>query len=323
MNKAGINTYVEYIWPLPGETVNSFKDGIAELCRWGSHVIFVYPFTFTNNIGMERLQTEYGIETVPSHKSYSEDKFVIKTNEVSYEDNQAGCRYVMAQTALYSLRGLFMTSRYLDTHGIEGYRGLFDNFVQFVLSNYEPSTNAYVGYMTQGISVNEEVLNPVIYALLHADVQWFDQMLFDFASTQTWWQDENAQLFFELDLLNRGHLYKGNIPAKQYYPFRHVKLVDTTASSYWVELPSSCIAQVNDMLGIKANLNSSLVEINHHQNQTVLNENASIEENLFECTFAYISLFDYLPEWHDANREVLCDTGTLQNKVQNLILNMV
>ena len=323
MNKAGIDTYVEYIWPLPGETVDSFKDGVAQLCRWGSHVIFVYPFTFTNNIGMEKFQTEYGIEWVPSHKSYSEDKFVIKTNEVSYEDNQAGCRYVLAQTVLYSSRSLFMTARYLDGNGIESYRSLFDNFVQFVLSNYEPGSHSYVDYMHQGISVNEEILNPVLYAILYADIQWFDQVLFDFASTQAWWQDETAQLFFELDLLNRGQLYKGNIPDKQYYPFRHLKLLDTTASSYWVELPTSCIAQVNEMLGIKANFDSNLVEINHHQGQTVFDETASLEKNLFECTFVFISLFDYLPEWRNANREASRDTSMLQNKVQEQVFDRV
>ncbi len=99
MNKEGIDSYAEYIWPLPGETLDSFKTGIAKLCRANAHVIFVYPFTFTNNIGMEKHKLEYGIETTVSETPYSEDEFVIKTNEVSYADNLNGCRFVLAETS--------------------------------------------------------------------------------------------------------------------------------------------------------------------------------------------------------------------------------
>jgi len=299
MNREGINSYAEYIWPLPGETLDSFKTGIAKLCRANSHVIFVYPFTFTNNIGMERYKLEYGIETVASEIPYSEDEFVIKTNEVSYEDNRNGCRFVLAEMVLYSLRALFMTARYLDSNHIESYRGLFDRFVSFILSKAEVSDHCYVGYMKKGTTPNEEILGAIIYAALYSDIKWFDEILFEFASSQTWWQDKNAQLFFELDLLNRGYLYKGTMDAKQHYAFKHVKMLNQSAGSYFIDIPTSAIGNIKEMLGIKASFDSNRIEISHNQKQAELDTTVSIKEKLFECTFVFISLFSYLPQWRD------------------------
>ncbi len=304
LNNEGINSYAEYLWPLPGETLASFKQALTIICRVNANVIFVYPFLLTIDSGMKNRQLEYGIETVATENNYDEVEFVIKTNEVSYEDNLAGCRFVLAETVLYSLRGLFMTARYLDKNNIEHYGDLFDKFSQFVMAKTDIADFNFLRAMKKGASMSEDVLNAIIYEIWYEKINWFDALLIEFVSSQKWWEDKLARTFFELDLLNRGYVYSGTVIAKN-YAFEYLQVLQTTPDSYFVQIPVAVIGEVKQMLGIKASFNSEFVEVNHKQSQSPFDESASMEDRHFSCTFVFMGLFSYVPQWRDYDAALL------------------
>ena len=59
----GISSYVELIWPLPGETFETFSDGITRLCRSKADAIIVFPHLVLGNTESITIKIcmEYGI----------------------------------------------------------------------------------------------------------------------------------------------------------------------------------------------------------------------------------------------------------------------
>lgn len=277
LNNEGISSYVELIWPLPGETLGSFKQGIAKLCEMNANAIAVYPFFFMNNIGMQNRKIEYGIETVHTENVNSEDELVVRTNEVSPEDAAEGWRFAFAATALYCVRSLFTTARYLDNANIEKYGDLFDNFVRFVTSDPDISDFSCFEDVKKGKILDPEMCSAITYDICHAERNRFDDILLKFASSHRWWEDETARLFFEVDLLNRGYVYSEAVMPKT-YTFNYLNVSDTTAGGYVADIPSSFAGQIRDMLGVKASFSSERVEINHKQEQIPFDEKTSLME---------------------------------------------
>jgi hypothetical protein len=59
-----MESYIELIWPLPGETLQSFADGIDRLCAANSNSILGYPLMLLNNIPLLERAEEFGFSTV-------------------------------------------------------------------------------------------------------------------------------------------------------------------------------------------------------------------------------------------------------------------
>ncbi len=304
LNKKGIDSYLEYIWPLPGETLDAFKQAIAKLCRANANVIFVYPFALLHNTEMQNDRTRFGLQTVYSDNPDDEIEYVVQTHEVSYADNLKGWHFVMAQTVLYGMRALFVTARYLDTHQIESYNNLFDNFVQFTQVKLETSDFPFYQYMKSGCFKGDKELNSITYELLYSRRDEYDAMLLEFASTQTWWQDETARILFEVDLINREYMYSATVMPKS-YAFKYLEILKTTENSYVLKLPLSVAEEVKSALGVKASFNSEWVEVNHQQKQETLDENIPLEERIMRSFHIFMTPYAYLPEWRDCNNDVM------------------
>ncbi len=287
---------MEYIWPLPGETLDAFKDAIAKLCRSNSNVLFVYPFALLHNTQMQYDKTEFELETVVSDDPYDEVEYVIKTSDVSYEENLQGWHFVMAQTVLYGMRALFITARYLDSNKIKPYRDLFDSFVEFSLAKLETSDFPFYQYMKSGCFKGDEELNSITYELLYSRRDEYDNMLLEFASSQNWWQDEKARILFEADLINREYMYSGTVGPKK-YAFKYLDVVDNTDTGYVVKLPATVSEDVRNALGVKATFNAEYVEVNHKQRQEPLDENMPLQERIMRSFHIFMTPYAYLPEW--------------------------
>ncbi len=101
-----IPTYSELIWPLPGETLESFKSGIQKLIDFGQEdFLMVHPLVLTPNSPLSNNSTihEYGIKTktVPLDTYYlnisaikdavlEKTEAVYETKTASYEDVMSG-----------------------------------------------------------------------------------------------------------------------------------------------------------------------------------------------------------------------------------------
>ena len=298
LNQQGIDSYLEYIWPLPGETLPTFKQAIAKLCRANANVIFVYPFALLHNTQMQHDRVKFGLETVYSDNPDDEIEYVVKTRDVSYEENLQGWHFVMAQTVLYGMRSLFVTARYLDTHAIESYQDLFDSFVDFTLVKLKTSDFPFYQYMQSGCFKGDKELNTITYELLYSRRDDYDAMLLEFASSQAWWQDETAKILFEVDLLNREYMYSGTVKPKS-YAFNYLKILNTTADSYVLKLPPAIADNIKTALGVKAAFNSECVEVNHKQKQEALDEMIPVEERIMRSFHIFMTPYAYLPEWRD------------------------
>jgi len=298
LNGEGINSYVELIWPLPGETLDSFKQGIAKLCEMKTNTFIVYTFFFMNNIALENHKEEYGIVTNISPDKNSEAEFVIRTNEVNDEECIEGWRFVHAVTVLYSLRGLFMTARYLNDSNLENYDDLFCKFASFTKSKRNMPGFTFLENMKQEKTIGSEIYGSLSYDVCHGKRDIFDSLLYEFVSAQHWWSDKTAQLFFEVDLLNRGYIYSVPIKHEQ-YPFKYLKIIDTLSSGYVVEIPSPFEEKIKDMLSTKASFSSNCAEINYIHSQKPLKENSSQEEITNHCYRMFYNAYSYMPEWRN------------------------
>ena len=130
LNERGISSLVEIIWPLPGETLGSFKSGLAKLCEMGADSFVFYPLLLMNNVELNNKREEYGLVTMNESDPNSEAEVVIQTNEVGPEDYAEGIRYIYAISTLHTLRSLWTLSRYLNSRGLMSYEDLFTGFME-------------------------------------------------------------------------------------------------------------------------------------------------------------------------------------------------
>jgi hypothetical protein len=127
-NKMGIASFIELIWPMPGETLATFKQGVQELCRMGAQAFSVYPLLWLNNVGYVDKQDKLGVVTLDCGDSNSTAKTVIQTAEVSFREWVDGLMYTNAVQLLHGCRGLYVTCELLDLLGIVTRQTVFERF---------------------------------------------------------------------------------------------------------------------------------------------------------------------------------------------------
>jgi hypothetical protein len=79
LNKRKIDSYCELIWPLPGETLESLKEGFDKLIDLGAHTTIMYPAILINNAQLTEQAGEFGMETIECGDWRSELKLVKAT----------------------------------------------------------------------------------------------------------------------------------------------------------------------------------------------------------------------------------------------------
>ena len=114
LEKYDINSYVELLWPLPGETLSSFRDGLSDLCGARADSLIIYPLLLINNCELNESRQAFGLvlDQGPADRA-GEDQLIIGTNEVSASDYQQGWGIAFAMVILHNLRGLYCVAHYL------------------------------------------------------------------------------------------------------------------------------------------------------------------------------------------------------------------
>jgi len=296
LNKNRVNSRIDLIWPLPGETLDSYKQGIAKLCEAKADTIIFLPLLLLNNTALQVEAREYGLETRYTDSEVSEEQFVIQTKETGPADYLKGLQYSFGAFMSYNLRSLYLTGQYLNDSGIETHEGLISDFTAFVMSNEDIPEHFTLKALAQTNLDWFTALGRIAFEACHGQRDVFDQCLFQFASSRPWWDDREARFYFEADILNRAHLYLGETTGKS-IDFNHIEILEMLPHGYVAKIPASYVGALNKMLGPKSSLMSDRIWINHEQSQTVYNENASLEEKLgagFRMTMFNQS---YLPVW--------------------------
>jgi hypothetical protein len=297
LNAQGISSFLEMIWPLPGETLDSFRDGLAALCSMGADSFLIYPLLLVNNVEMNGRREEHGFVTRQDPDPSSEAEIVIGTRDVSSADYEAGIRFSYALTVLYSLRGLWRTGRYLDETGKVPYVELFKRFTDFCRAR--PS-DPYVRYCEGAIETFDHYkfnnVGGVMHLVLHAAREAFDELLAEFAREQEWWDDPLARALFEIDLVARPYLYLNTSITPKRHAFEHLR-VSARATGYIAELTSPERARVRRYLEIDSPLETGIFELHHRRDQLPYMTNKPLNEHHAYGQDMLHKMRSLLPRW--------------------------
>ena len=208
LRSKGISSYIELIWPLPGESYASFKEGVTKLCRSDADTLIVYPQLLLNNTPMLSRREEFGLQVESAPSEVAEADVVVATNWVSREECRDGYWLYYAIHCLYNMRGLLLVSKYLDQQGVVSYGDLFASFADYL----KAGNGDICRFFSRSIEnlANYDLMNTGITAhmILSSHREEFDRLLFDFVREQDWWADPVARTAFELDLLVRPYVYR-------------------------------------------------------------------------------------------------------------------
>jgi radical SAM superfamily enzyme YgiQ (UPF0313 family) len=145
----GIGSYVELIWGLPEETVETFKAGIGEIMEYGYHnYLDIHLMMLLPNapIGSIEHIDKYGIKTSTtqprfSHRHITETlindtvEFITETNALSQDDWVEGHQYRWAIIFGHYLGPLQFIARALNKAYDVSFREFYGSFMDFVQKN--------------------------------------------------------------------------------------------------------------------------------------------------------------------------------------------
>jgi radical SAM superfamily enzyme YgiQ (UPF0313 family) len=212
-----ISSYVELIWPLPGETFESFKEGLTKLCRSYADTVIVYPELLLHNTAMYEQRELYDLTTEHVPSDVSEAEVVVATKWVSKEEVRDGYWLYNAMHTIYNMRGLFLLSGYLDASGTISYGDLFASVADYFRRRTDSELLQLLHWSLANLTNYDVLLSGKIgHMILSTRREEFDRMLADYVTSQEWWSDPLARQAFEMDLLARPYIYREPVRVPDY-----------------------------------------------------------------------------------------------------------
>lgn len=141
-----IDSYCEIIWPLPGETIGTLKEGFNRLIELGAQTTIMYPALLINNARLTAQAGEFEMETLGSDDWRSELKLVKKTK---FADRAAVDDGFWFYYAFFLLANTDLTKsllRYLREATGRAYSEIIADFAAYLREN--GSTSAYSQLIT-------------------------------------------------------------------------------------------------------------------------------------------------------------------------------
>jgi radical SAM superfamily enzyme YgiQ (UPF0313 family) len=303
LNQEKIPSFVEMIWPLPGETLSSFQDGLATLCAIGADSFIVYPLLLMNNVDLAKKREEYGLVTLPDPDPNSEAEIVTETSEVDSVAYREGLYYVYSVESLYVLRSLWYLGRYLNDRGIMSYRQLFTSFVDFCRV---PSPNLWATFCEESIQAFQHTTfsnaGALVHLILHSSRDAFDDILEQFVLTHDFWSDPLAQFFFEVDLIHRPYVYRNTPISAKRRRFQHLRVVQVHSKGYVIEVPAPYSGHLREYLGLSAtNEQVDRFEVIHRRSQLPFNPSKSLFDHFLYCQDMSQKMATVLPTWREVS----------------------
>ncbi len=209
LNQRRMSSIVELLWPMPGETLESFKQGVDELLGMGAQGFLVYPLVWLNNTGYGEHTEEYGVVTLPEDDPAGAGRLVVETREAPFSDYLEGLQFSLALYMLHDCRGLYATLQLLDALRIARFRDALEAFAHWMNTR---ATGPLAELWRARIDCFEEMAKYIwrgalADALLHAQRQDYDRLLRDFVAEQRdWTGGEHGELIAqaaEYDLVCR------------------------------------------------------------------------------------------------------------------------
>ncbi|SRR6266404_4917751 len=304
LNQKKISSFTELIWPLPGETLASLKQGIDKLCEARADTIITYPQLLLHNTSLYNKREQFGLITRIIDEEIGEVELVVETADVTYDEFQEGMRFFYALHLLHNLRGLSTVSAYLnETYKIK-YSELFTKFADFckrrpdspIAQFCEKSLLRYDYY---------DLFNygKLVHLALHGERQTFNDLLIQFIASQEWWDDTTVQGLFEIDLVNKPYVYSNTPLEEKQHNFRYLKVNDVIARSYFLEVPDELLSQLRTsvLMNDDNEVTGCVFEVNHKRMQYPYMKSQSLDHNAGYCHGMIIRIEHILPVWTTSN----------------------
>jgi radical SAM superfamily enzyme YgiQ (UPF0313 family) len=261
--------FVELIWPLPGETLETFVDGLQVLFRQEFSPLQIYPLLLLNNTRMEEKKDEFALSVVEADDADSEAAVVVSTKEVDKDEYKRGLWYIFANYVLADCRGLFCLARHLDQTDKKSFASLLGDFVSFCLkSNAVPGFAPFRETIEQLIQHDFAVFwGQIASEIMHAQRRKTTEELYKFVSTSGLVDDKQAMLCFEVDILNRPYVYLNTPTEPIGVPFECLVVLEKLKEGYRVQVPIeywSILEVLVDQHLIKGEI-GDIVTVDHRQ----------------------------------------------------------
>ena len=297
-----ISSFVELIWPLPGETLDSFKRGIGTLCENEAQTIIAYPQLLLNNTPIYHNTERMGIVSRAAGGENTEARVVIGTKEVSVDEFVEGMYYFYAFHGLHNTRSLKTVSRYLVKHSGMQYQDIFYAFAEFLRQQGE--NDPILAYMERSIRTADyyDVNNYGLFinSVMHEHRELFGDHLRRFVQSQDWWDDDKVRALFEIDILNRPYMYS-NTPLDAPPDFDALRLLDSGTRSYTVQVPTQHIAELVDTVQIQTMPADGVFVVDHKRLQYPFMPTQSRDHSGSYCHGMIEKVGNITPFWRSAS----------------------
>lgn len=297
LQKNAVSSFTELIWPLPGETLESYKAGINLLCAAQAGTIITYPHMLLHNTPLYNRRDEFGLFTKVIDKGVGEQEIVLATNDVDYQAYQHGVRFYFCVHLLHNMRTFTITANYLYHHANLTYSALFSTFADYLLQRQDMP----IGRFFKQIAEEDDYyawLGKLTHFSRHAYRQQFDELLLEFAARQPWWVDDKARMCFEIDLLNQPYFYSNTPFTLSKYKFEFIDILDVQTRGYLIALKTDVVS-IRKLLPVTIQevLSGETIYVEHLRMQMPYVEERGIEHNADHCHGVLMRIQAVLPEW--------------------------
>jgi radical SAM superfamily enzyme YgiQ (UPF0313 family) len=311
LTEKGINSYTELIWPLPGETLASFKLGIEKLCRAGAGTIIVYPHLLLHNTPIYNRREEYGFLTREVGGDAGEDEVIIETADVSRQQFEEGFRFFYTIHLLYNCRALFTLSSYLDRRGIRRYSELISDFSGSCDETGYDLARFWRSSISDGHFSNFYNVGEAVHMALHSHREGTGRLIHEFVSSQPWWRDPHARFCYEIDLLSKPHLYSNT---SMIYPghglpdhdangkrfLEYSRILEISDRTLYVRVPRDLLSLLEEFPWLKlraAGEEGDVFRVDHRNGQYPHMETQGLEHAFSYCHGMILRIGNILPTW--------------------------
>ncbi|WP_409180679.1 radical SAM protein [Amycolatopsis sp. VS8301801F10] len=296
IHQRGLSSYIELIWPLPGETLTSFKEGIGYLLEQPAHsTIVTYPHLVLNNTPIYHHQDELGLETREAGGDVAEARVVVATREATRADFADGMRFYYAVHSTENTRCLYYLSRYLVRQAkATTFPELYTALAKFWREQRPDSPVAQLveDSIREARYYDLGNYGSFVHAALHQHRAAFTADLAAFVRTQAWWDDPAARALFEADLVNRPYVYSNTALEKFDYPFESLTVQEASGRGYSLELS----ARLRELLSDEG-LPDGRIRVDHMRSQHPHMPLQSFDHNSLYCFAMIQRVADLTPVW--------------------------
>jgi radical SAM superfamily enzyme YgiQ (UPF0313 family) len=300
LNELKISSFTELIWPLPGETLSTFRRGIERLCKIGTPSIIVYPHVLLVNTSMHKRADELGFSVMQLEDGIGEAEIVTATSTVSKQDCLDGMKYFYSVCLLHNLRSLRTVSAYLDRIGSLSFEALFSEFVRFWPKTHNCPLVRFVEQSIDSFSFFDQFnYGKLIHYALHENRSAFDKLVDDFVTSQPWFSDDHVKFLYEVDRIMKPYVYSSTSINTDPSSFSQLVVTADGPRSFVIAVPDrfrELFVEATSQNGTEGPVSGARYRVDHARAQHPHMKSQSLEHNAGYCYGMLIRTDTMIPQ---------------------------